>query len=89
MSSNNDNVSKTASTARDQAAGVAKFTTSTLGNVVGGVTGAATRGVGDTISGATGETGKPVGDALGSLGTGVERGTTGVAQGVEDAGQWK
>ncbi|KAJ7618039.1 hypothetical protein FB45DRAFT_981284 [Roridomyces roridus] len=78
------------------ATGAAKFVTSTLGNTVGGVartvgnvTGAAGRGVGDTITSATGSAGKPLGDAIGSLGTGIQGGTEGLAQGVERAGQWK
>jgi hypothetical protein len=33
--------------------------------------------------------GKPVGDGLNNAATGLESGTKQVAQGVEDAGQWK
>ncbi|KAI1619003.1 hypothetical protein EDD37DRAFT_647787 [Exophiala viscosa] len=76
--------------------GAAKFVTSTVGNTVGGlaktlggVTGAAGRGIGDTITGATGSLGKPLGDGLNNAATGVESGTKRVAQGVEDAGQWR
>jgi len=64
----------------------------TVGGVartVGGVTGAAGRGIGDTITGATGSAGKPLGDGIGNALTGIENGTRKVAQGVEDAGQWK
>jgi len=60
-----------------------------VSRTLGNVTGAAGRGVGDTITGATGSAGKPVGDAIGSIGTGVESGASGVAKGVENAGQWK
>lgn len=56
---------------------------------MGGITGAAGRGIGDTITGATGSAGRPLGDGLGNAASGVEGGTKKVAQGVEDAGQWK
>lgn len=46
-------------------------------------------GVGDTITGATGSLGKPLGDGLNNAATGLENGTRKVAQGVEDAGEWK
>ncbi|OQE11359.1 hypothetical protein PENVUL_c002G01295 [Penicillium vulpinum] len=78
------------------ATGAAKFVTSTLGNTVGGVTrtvggvaGTAGRGIGDTITGAAGSVGEPVGNALGSASSGLESGAKRVAQGAEDAGQWK
>lgn len=60
-----------------------------LARTVGGVAGAAGRGIGDTITGATGSAGKPLGDGLGNAASGVESGTKKVAEGVEDAGQWK
>jgi hypothetical protein len=60
-----------------------------LARTVGGVAGAAGRGIGDTITGATGSAGRPLGDGLGNAASGIEGGTKKVAQGVEDAGQWK
>ena len=60
-----------------------------VARTVGGITGAAGRGVGDTITGATGSLGRPLGDGLANAATGLENGTRKIAQGVEDAGQWK